>query len=134
MSIDFMNMLSQMRKHGLFDSRVPRYTSYPSANHFDGKTGPVEMAGFLDAVEPGSEISLYLHIPFCRRLCWFCACRTQGTTTTTPVKAYIETLKREIALYRTHLPENVRLSRLHWGGGTPTLLDAAVIEDLAQTI
>ena len=123
-----------MRKHGLFDSRVPRYTSYPTANHFDGSIGPVEMAGFLGAVAPGSQVSLYLHIPFCRRLCWFCACRTQGTATAAPVQAYVETLKREIALIREQLPDDVSLSRLHWGGGTPTLLDAPVIADLAATI
>ena len=129
-----MNTISQMRKHGLFDSRVPRYTSYPTANHFDGSVGPVEMSAFLGNVAADSKLSLYLHIPFCRRLCWFCACRTQGTATAAPVAAYVETLKREIELVRAKLPEGITLSRLHWGGGTPTLLEAPVITDLAGAI
>ncbi|MXQ08535.1 oxygen-independent coproporphyrinogen III oxidase [Alphaproteobacteria bacterium GH1-50] len=125
---------TQMRRHGLFDARVPRYTSYPTANHFTADVGPEEMAEFLGAVPASERISLYLHIPFCRRLCWFCACRTQGTSTASPVRAYVETLKREIEMMRARLPEGVALSRLHWGGGTPTLLEAETIRDLARAI
>ena len=123
-----------MRRHGLFDARVPRYTSYPTANHFTDGVGPDEMAAFLSNLPSDERISLYIHIPFCRRLCWFCACRTQGTATASPVRSYVETLKREIALIRERLPDGVELSRLHWGGGTPTLLEADVITDLAETI
>jgi oxygen-independent coproporphyrinogen-3 oxidase len=83
---------------------------------------------------PGSRVSLYLHVPFCRRLCWFCACRTQGTQSDAPVQAYLETLKAELALLGRHLPAGVTLSRLHWGGGTPTLLSPAMMTDLAQAI
>lgn len=129
-----MSTISQMRKHGLFESRVPRYTSYPTANHFDGTVGPFEMAEFLGDVRSGSEISLYLHIPFCRRLCWFCACRTQGTATAAPVDTYVATLCREIEMIRDRLPPNIKLSRLHWGGGTPTLLEPDTIKVLAATI
>ena len=92
------------------------------------------MAAFLSDVPAGSEISLYLHIPFCRRLCWFCACRTQGTATAAPVVAYVDTLRREIEQIRARLPGDITLSRLHWGGGTPTLLDAPVISDLAESV
>jgi oxygen-independent coproporphyrinogen-3 oxidase len=67
-------------------------------------------------------------------LCWFCACRTQGTTSDEPVVAYVETLKTEIQLLRAHLPRGVRLSRLHWGGGTPTLLAPDLMRDLADRI
>ena len=59
-----------------------------------------------------------MHVPFCRRLCWFCACRTQGTQSERPVRAYLDVLKAEIAML-AQLPEGVCLSRLHWGGGTP---------------
>ena len=73
-------------------------------------------------------------MPFCRRLCWFCACRTQGTRNLDRVRLYLQTLKAEIALLKAHLAPGVRLSRLHWGGGTPTLLDAEMIADLAGAI
>lgn len=119
---------------GLFDARVPRYTSYPTAPHFAGGVGPDLFSQWIQAVPAGSSISLYLHVPFCRRLCWFCACRTQGTSSDEPVRAYAQTLKQEIALLKRHLAPGVTLSRLHWGGGTPTLLPADLMRDLADTI
>lgn len=80
------------------------------------------------------EISLYLHVPFCRRLCWFCACRTQGTQKLDPVRTYLETLKAEIRHLGAILPKGVRVGQMHWGGGTPTLLDPQMIDDLFQTV
>ncbi len=129
-----MDTNSQLTRLGLFDARVPRYTSYPTAPHFGTSIGPADFARWIEAVPAGSEISLYLHVPFCRRLCWFCACRTQGTTSNDPVIAYVETLLREIALLRDHLAPGIRLTRLHWGGGTPTLMPAAEISRLAEAI
>ena len=119
---------------GLFDARVPRYTSYPTAPQFSTAVGAEDFAQWIEAVPAGSQISLYLHVPFCRRLCWFCACRTQGTSTDEPVKAYVETLKSEIAHLARHLAPGVTLSRLHWGGGTPTLLAPELIRDLARAV
>jgi oxygen-independent coproporphyrinogen-3 oxidase len=125
---------SQLMRLGLFDARVPRYTSYPTAPHFAGGVGPDVFSQWIQSVPAGSSVSLYLHVPFCRRLCWFCACRTQGTSSDEPVRAYALTLKQEIALLKRHLPPGVTLSRLHWGGGTPTLLPADMMRDLADTI
>ena len=129
-----MDTVSQLARLGLFDARAPRYTSYPTAPQFANNVGPATFADWLGAIPPESSISLYLHVPFCRRLCWFCACRTQGTSTVAPVLSYVETLKAELRLLRAALPEGVRLARLHWGGGTPTLLPAASIRDLAGAI
>ena len=119
---------------GLFDARVPRYTSYPTAPHFGPTVGPELFSQWIQAVQPGSAISLYLHVPFCRRLCWFCACRTQGTSSDDPVRAYAQTLKAEIALLKRNLAPGVTLSRLHWGGGTPTLLTPDLMRELADSI
>ncbi|OYW58900.1 MAG: oxygen-independent coproporphyrinogen III oxidase [Rhodobacterales bacterium 12-65-15] len=124
----------QLARLGLFDARVPRYTSYPTAPHFGTGVGRDEFASWITAVPENSEISLYLHVPFCRRLCWFCACRTQGTTSDAPIIAYVETLKAELAILKQHLPKGVRLSRLHWGGGTPTLLSPDLIRSLAEAV
>jgi len=129
-----MNTESQLTRLGLFDARVPRYTSYPTAPHFGASVGPGLFTDWVRAIPAGSEISLYLHVPFCRRLCWFCACRTQGTSSEAPVRVYAETLKAELRLLAANLPEGVRLSRLHWGGGTPTLLPADVITALAKAV
>jgi oxygen-independent coproporphyrinogen-3 oxidase len=129
-----MTDTSQLARLGLFDSRVPRYTSYPTAPQFAPDIGAGDAARWIGAIPAGSEISLYVHVPFCRRLCWFCACRTQGTSNLNTVRVYLQTLKQEIALLADLLPAGVRLARLHWGGGTPTLMDAAMIADLAGAI
>lgn len=119
---------------GLFDAKVPRYTSYPTAPQFNQDITDAQTRDWITAIPAGSRISLYLHIPFCRRLCWFCACRTQGTSSNEPVKSYLSTIKDEITLLGSLLPENITLSRVHWGGGTPTLLDAEMIADLAESV
>lgn len=129
-----MSVKSQLAKLGLFDAKVPRYTSYPTAPHFGQTVGADRFSDWISAIPTGGAISLYLHVPFCRRLCWFCACRTQGTQSNAPVAAYLETLKTELALLGQRLPEGVTLSRLHWGGGTPTLLKPAMMRELAEAI
>lgn len=129
-----MTIDAQLMRLGLFDARVPRYTSYPTAPQFAGGVDAGTFTQWIEAIPEGSAISLYLHVPFCRRLCWFCACRTQGTSSDDPVIAYAQTLKAEIALLARHLPRGVRLSRLHWGGGTPTMLPPAEVHALAEAI
>ncbi|MCC1491702.1 oxygen-independent coproporphyrinogen III oxidase [Cognatishimia sp. F0-27] len=129
-----MTTRTQLTRLGLFDAKVPRYTSYPTAPQFGSDVGPDDFAGWIEALPDTAQISLYLHIPFCRRLCWFCACRTQGTATAAPVAGYVENLKQELAILKRHLPPRVTLSRLHWGGGTPTLLAPDMIRDLAGAI
>lgn len=124
----------QLARLGLFDARVPRYTSYPTAPHFGGTVDAAQFTRWVEAIPEGTAISLYLHVPFCRRLCWFCACRTQGTQSDGPVLAYVRTLMAEIAMLRQHLPRGVTLSRLHWGGGTPTLLPAPEMARLAAAV
>lgn len=129
-----MNTVSQLRQLGLFDARVPRYTSYPPATQFKPSLDAATVDDWLTAIPAGTQISLYLHVPFCRRLCWFCACRTQGTQSIEPVHAYVETLLAELALLRKRLPPGISLSRLHLGGGTPTLLPPILIRRLINSV
>jgi oxygen-independent coproporphyrinogen-3 oxidase len=129
-----MTQHAQLAGFGLFDQSVPRYTSYPTAAQFGAGVTAADHADWLARVPAGSAISLYLHVPFCRRLCWFCACRTQGTSTLAPVAAYVETLLAEISSVRARMAPGIRLSRLHWGGGTPTLLSPDLITRLAEAI
>jgi oxygen-independent coproporphyrinogen-3 oxidase len=111
-----MEIKAQLSRLGLFDSRVPQYTSYPTATHFKNDIGPGHYLNWVGQLTPETPISIYLHIPFCRRLCWFCACRTQGTSTMAPVRAYLDTLLAEIAMLRGALPQGVKIARIHWGG------------------
>ncbi len=129
-----MTQHKQLAEFGLFDARVPRYTSYPTAPHFAGGVGPADFTDWVRHIPENSEVSLYLHVPFCRRLCWFCACRTQGTTSQAPVAAYAKTLLVEIDMLRAVMPKGVTLSRLHWGGGTPTLMPEAMIKTVGEAI
>ena len=117
------------QRHGLFDARVPRYTSYPPANRFEPLQDDNLTHEWMAEIPAGSEVSFYLHIPFCRRLCWFCACRTQGTKTDGPVENYLSVLLDEIELAAKRLP-SVRAARVHLGGGTPTLLTPSMMERL----
>jgi len=129
-----MKQIDTLCALGLFDSRVPRYTSYPTAPVFSASVGAEFQASSLSALDPHEPVSVYLHIPFCERLCWFCACRTQGTQTLSPVESYIGTLERELDLLAATLPAGLRMGRLHWGGGTPTILPPALIRRLARAV
>ncbi|WP_415183426.1 oxygen-independent coproporphyrinogen III oxidase [Phaeovulum sp.] len=129
-----MKQESQLTRLGLFDARVPRYTSYPTAPHFSPAVGPTQFEDWIRAIPAGSSISLYMHVPFCRRLCWFCACRTQGTQSDDPVIAYAEVLLAELQMLKDRLAPGVTLSRLHWGGGTPTLLPPDIMRRVAGAV
>ncbi|MDV7270314.1 oxygen-independent coproporphyrinogen III oxidase [Thioclava sp. A2] len=129
-----MEQDSQLTRLGLFDARVPRYTSYPTAPHFSSEVGASHFEQWIEAIPAGASISLYMHVPFCRRLCWFCACRTQGTQSDDPVRAYSETLLAELKMLKKRLAPGVTLSRLHWGGGTPTLMPADMMRRVAGAV
>jgi oxygen-independent coproporphyrinogen III oxidase len=124
----------RLRELGLFDARVPRYTSYPPANHFSESVTEARHAEWIAAVPSGARVSLYVHIPYCRRLCWFCACRTQGTATDRPLIPYLNYLKAELATVAKSLRPDILLSQIHLGGGTPTLLSPDMIRDLGQVL
>ena len=121
---------AQLRALGLFEARAPRYTSYPPANHFGTAVTAETVAGWQRDIPAGARISLYLHIPYCRRLCWFCACRTQGTATDRPLTPYLAQLRAELALLAQNLRPDVTLAQIHLGGGTPTLLPAPMLRAL----
>lgn len=95
-----MNTRTQLSRLGLFDAKVPRYTSYPTAPHFSDAVTPGHFASWIESVPENGTVSLYLHVPFCRRLCWFCACRTQGTKTDAPLGRYVASVLAEIAQVR----------------------------------
>lgn len=113
---------------------VPRYTSYPTAPHFEAFETPDEYLASLDALDPSEPISLYLHVPFCRQLCWYCGCNMKLASRDAPIAQYAQTLRKEILLLAQHLPAPMRVSHLHWGGGTPTALAPADLEMLMNTV
>ena len=114
-------------------SRAPRYTSYPTAPHFNEAEAPGRQESWLRAL-PAEPVSLYAHIPFCDTLCWFCACRTQGATKRAPVTRYLEFLSREIERISGMIPEGVTVSRMHWGGGSPTVMSPDEMRALSDKL
>ncbi|GAA4178130.1 oxygen-independent coproporphyrinogen III oxidase [Shinella granuli] len=103
-------------------SPVPRYTSYPTAPHFNESIGPEVYADWLGRLAAENRLSLYAHIPYCDRLCWFCACHTKQTLRYEPVEAYLKGLHAEIAAIGARVSREVSVTALHFGGGSPTLL------------
>jgi oxygen-independent coproporphyrinogen III oxidase len=105
-----------------YNLRVPRYTSYPTAPHFGPEIDGARYRSWLAALDPGAALSLYVHIPFCDEMCWFCGCYTKIVNRYEPIKSYLSSLHGEIALVAESLPARFILSHLHFGGGSPTML------------
>lgn len=101
---------------------VPRYTSYPTAPSFSDAVGEADYRGWLDAIPATTELSLYLHVPFCRAMCWYCGCNTTVSAREAPVTRYLDSLHQEVDLVTDALPARMPLRHLHFGGGTPTLM------------
>jgi oxygen-independent coproporphyrinogen III oxidase len=116
------------------DQRIPRYTSYPTAPHFGPAVGAAACRGWMTAIDPAARVSLYLHVPFCKSLCWYCGCHTKVPGHDEPIDRYVDALEREIALVAELLPARMRVSHLHWGGGTPTIVGPARFERLMAAI
>lgn len=112
-----MTQIPLLRQLGLLDARVPRYTSYPTAPVFAAGIGSDLQNTWLEGLDPAEPVSVYVHIPFCERLCWFCACHTQGTQTLGPVEGYLDALEAELRMVALRLPAGVTMGRLHWGAG-----------------
>ena len=116
------------------EARSPRYTSYPTAPHFhDGVTGQTYGA-WLEQLDPDAPVSLYLHVPYCRSLCWYCGCNTRATTRDEPVAAYLTRLLAELRLVADHLPARMTISHLALGGGTPAILKPDQIDALMAAV
>lgn len=109
-----------LARHGA--RATPRYTSYPTAPHFEAGFTAADYGGWLAEFDTDAPISLYLHVPYCREMCWYCACNMRLASDYGPVGRYVESLLEEVELLAAALPARMRISHLHWGGGTPTAL------------
>jgi oxygen-independent coproporphyrinogen III oxidase len=105
-----------------YSAAVPRYTSYPTAPHFHSGVDCGKYSHWLAEVASGQSLSLYIHIPYCDRLCWFCACHTRHTLKYAPIKAYLDALFFEIEQVGGLVSANTKVVEVHLGGGSPTML------------
>ena len=122
-------MPSAFEKYGKVN--VPRYTSYPTAPHFSAHFAASDYREWLGGLDPNEPISLYLHVPFCKQQCWYCGCNMKLAARYSPVATYVQHLLCEIDLVADALPAPMPVSHLHFGGGTPTVLEP---EDLAAVM
>lgn len=125
---------SVQRAHA--ERNLPRYTSYPTAVAFDAAQAD-QAASWFPQTRPDDHLSVYVHVPFCRRLCWYCGCNTSIAHTYDRVGTYAEVLAREIDLTARRLGEHDGLAHLHFGGGSPNALSPVdfkrLVAQLAST-
>ncbi len=110
---------------------VPRYTSYPTAAQFRDDIGEESYRKWLADLDPDEAFSIYVHVPFCQSLCWYCACHTTIVHDYNRVGQYLDVLKQELRLLSHAVPGKHKTKQLHFGGGTPTILSG---EDFAEFV
>lgn len=101
---------------------VPRYTSYPTAADFSPETGEAEARLWAAATRPDEALSVYLHTPFCEKLCWYCGCATSVPNGYRRVEDYAGLLRQEIGLWAGAMGRHGGTGHLHFGGGSPNIL------------
>ena len=120
-----------------FDMPGPRYTSYPTADRFhegfDAKTH-VKWLDHRDRIERDKPLSLYVHLPFCASICYYCACNKVITKDHSRSAQYLDYLEKEIRLATSYLPNSRYVTQMHFGGGTPTFLNAGELSRLMRML
>ncbi len=103
--------------------RLPRYTSYPTASHFHHGVSGKQYTTWIKLIGENDSLSLYFHIPYCKKLCWFCACHTKIINHYEPITKYMKLLEQEVKLVASSI-KNTPVKHIHFGGGSPTILAA----------
>lgn len=119
-----------------YDRPGPRYTSYPTAPQFSDNFGidGYKKAAILSNVAPAKPLSVYVHIPFCKSLCYYCACNKIITQKTEKALEYLDYLKMEIEMQGKLFDKSRKLTQLHLGGGTPTYLTSEQLNELMDSL
>ena len=110
--------------------RLPRYTSYPTAPHFSPRIARADYAQWLKAIPHHATASLYLHVPFCRQMCWYCGCHTTVARRDEPIAVYEAALRCEVDLVAQQIGRRLKVAHIHFGGGTPTIMAPQSFNDL----
>ncbi|WP_300573223.1 oxygen-independent coproporphyrinogen III oxidase [Phenylobacterium sp.] len=111
-----------------YDGRAPRYTSYPTAVQFTPEVNEATYRAWLAALPTTTPVSVYMHIPFCERLCWYCGCNTRAVTRREPIGDYVALLMRELSTLSQALPARLEVGDIHLGGGSPNMLSVEELD------
>lgn len=117
-----------------YDARLPWYTIYPTVSEFTTAVGADACAKWLKGLPADEAVSLYLHIPFCRTMCWYCGFPTRITRREASIVEYLAVLGEEIRLVAEQAPQGLPVSDVHFGGGTPTIMPPAEFLALMQAL
>ena len=113
---------------------APRYTSYPTAPNFHEGVNAEAYLNALENISGADPISLYVHVPFCRSLCLYCGCHTSITQRKDRIDAYLTAVKKEISILSSKIGNRLKVSHLHFGGGSPNIMSDDQIKDLFSTL
>jgi len=113
---------------------APRYTSYPSAHHFAAQTHEGHYRQWLENIGHHKAVSVYIHIPFCRELCWFCGCHTKITRRYKPIYDYIQAMFQEIKMLQHFIKGKGTLVNIYFGGGSPNLLEDSDLRSILTNV
>jgi oxygen-independent coproporphyrinogen-3 oxidase len=116
------------------DERLPRYTSYPTAPHFTAAVSSPIYREWLASLPASTPTSLYVHVPFCRSMCWYCGCHTVITRKDEPIADYLTALRREIVAVSDIIGAPPEVHHIHFGGGTPTIISPEAFHDLVRLL
>lgn len=118
-----------------YNAQVPRYTSYPTAPHFRDMDA-AGYQGWLRALDKTAApaVSVYIHVPFCTEMCWYCGCHTTATKRYAPVEDYVTLLLREMKMVAAQLPARLAVRHVHFGGGSPSMLQPGDFGRIMQTL
>ncbi|MDD3444547.1 MAG: oxygen-independent coproporphyrinogen III oxidase [Zavarzinia sp.] len=115
-------------------ARYPRYTSFPTASHFHGGIDGEAYADWLYRLPADRDVSLYIHVPYCDSLCWFCGCHMKVMNRPGPISRFVTAATTEASLVAEAIGRHARVSHLHFGGGSPTILTPQDIAHLMGSL
>lgn len=118
-----------------YDLAGPRYTSYPTAVQFNGAVGPLDLQQALrESRNENRPLSLYVHLPFCSHVCYYCACNKVITKDRSRSAPYLQRVEREMQMISQHTSPAQVVQQLHFGGGTPTFLNHDELRQLMAAL
>jgi oxygen-independent coproporphyrinogen III oxidase len=117
----------------MLERAVPRYTSYPTAPNFSAAVDADVYRAWLAGLPSDTSLSFYLHVPYCHDLCLYCGCNTKATRKQKPIENYAKRIAEEIAIVARQTGRR-KVTQLHWGGGTPSILGADLLAFLIDEL
>ncbi len=122
------------KKFEKYSKAGPRYTSYPTAPEFTEEFSQEDLKEYFKNQNDNRNLSLYIHLPFCRSACYFCGCNVIFTSKEDKKVKYIEYLKKELAILKEHLNTQRVITQMHFGGGTPTFFTPSQLEEIISML